>query len=420
MGPLTSNAWYHATALAPLVSSRTPEQMQGVDFGRLAQYVPRICQIITRLVVGGAQRIAVETALFLTRSGWETELWTGSQTGPEGSLADEARARGATLRIVPHLVRELSPCHDLQALLWLQRHLAAGHFDLVHTHSSKAGILGRIAATQAGVPVRVHSAHAWGMTPDTSPATRALYTWLERHAAQRTHAILAVSEAVRDSGLACGIGTPVLYTVIRGGIPIPPPRGARDRAAARALLGIPEAATVLGTVGRLDDAKDPLGALAGLAPLLASLPDTHAVFIGDGKLRAAVEEGIRSAGLAGRVTLAGLRRDAAALMAAFDIFFLCSRWEGFPLVIVEAMACGLPCVAYDVAGVREALQDGVHGFLALPGDVHGWRDGLRRLIASPALRLKMGQAARATAERDFALQRMLADTLQLYERLLSP
>ncbi|MBM3317878.1 MAG: glycosyltransferase [Candidatus Eisenbacteria bacterium] len=381
--------------------------------------MPRVCQLITRLVVGGAQRLALELTADLNERGWQAELWCGPQAGPEGTLSDEARARGVPLRLLPDLRREVSPLRDLRALAALRRELRAGGFDLLHTHSSKAGILGREAAAAAGVPLRVHSVHGWAMTPDTPAPLRRLYASLERRAARRAHALVAVSASVRDAGLALGIGGREQYEVIRGGIRLGPAIDARSRTEARQRLGILAGAVVLGTVGRLDDAKDPLGAFAALAPALRERPELRLVFIGDGRLRAPLERAVSAARLEERVVLAGLRADAAALCHAFDVFFLASRWEGFPLAIVEALAAGLPVVAYDVAGVGEAVEEGVNGRLVAPDDARTWRARLLELAGAPEERERMGRAARAGAIARFDLGRMLAATRELYERLLN-
>lgn len=379
--------------------------------------MPKACHLITRLIVGGAQRLALETAAALARSGWSVELWAGPQTGPEGSLHEEARRRGLLLRAVPDLVREIAPVRDARAYAWLKRELARARFDLVHTHSSKAGILGRHAAFAARVPVRVHSIHGWGTTPDTPPLRRRLFERLERQAARRAHALIAVSEAVRDAGLARGIGEPGLYRVIRGGIALGPPPDGEARRRARSALGLPAEARVAGTIGRLDHAKDPLGALAALAPVLAAEPRARAVFIGDGPLRDAVERAVARGALRDRVILPGRRGDARELAAAFDVFFLASRWEGFPLAVIEAMAAGLPVVSYDVTGVREAVEDGACGHLLAPGDQAGWGERIAELLRDAAARQRLGDAARRRAEREFGLERMLEATRALYDEL---
>lgn len=381
--------------------------------------MPRVCHLITRLIRGGAQRIALETALHARERGWEVELWCGPQAGPEGTLAPEARERGIEPRLFPALRRELAPVQDLAALVALRRALGAGRFDLVHTHSSKAGILGRAAAAGAGVPHRVHSVHGWAMTPATPPWVAETYVRLERRAARQAHALIAVSEAVRDAGLARGIGRPEQYRVIHGGVRLPEPPSPSARARARAELGLPREAFVLGTVGRLDDAKDPLGAFAALAPGLAADPRLHLAFVGDGHLRPRLERAIAAAGLGSRVTLAGLRADAASLCPAFDLFFLASRWEGFPLAVIEALAAGVPVVAYDVAGVREAVREGFNGHLVAAGDERAWSERLLALAGAPDRRAELAARARESVAERFDQDRMLAETLALYGEILA-
>jgi glycosyltransferase involved in cell wall biosynthesis len=244
-----------------------------------------------------------------------------------------------------------------------------------------------------------------------------LFDSLERGAARRAHALIAVSEAVRDAGLARRIGRPEQYRVIRGGIALGVAPDDAARARARAELGIPADALVAGTIGRLDHAKDPLSAIGMLAPILEEEPRGWAVFVGDGPLRERVRRAVAGGAAGERIVLPGRRADARALAAAFDLFFLCSRWEGFPLAVVEAMAAGLPVVAYDVAGVREAVADGVNGYLVAPADRDGWRARVGALLRDDATRRRMGQTGRRRAEREFGVERMLAETRALYDEL---
>jgi glycosyltransferase involved in cell wall biosynthesis len=376
----------------------------------------RVCHLITRLICGGAQRIALETVCFLAAQGWDVELWAGPETGPEGSLWEEASRRGVRLRQVPDLRRAVAPLHDARALAWLTRAFRREAFDLVHTHSSKAGILGRLAAARAGVPLRVHSVHGWAMTPASGAPARMLYTLLERLAARRSHALIAVSAAVRDAGLARGIGLPGDYEVIHGAVSAAPRTDAAERACLRRELGLPLEAVVLGTIGRLDHAKDPLGTWEALSPLVEGDPNLWTVFVGDGPLRDALAGAIARAPGRERVRLAGLKPCAAAFLPAFDLFFLGSRWEGFPLAVLEAMACGLPVVAYRVAGIGEAVLDGETGFLVAPGDGALWRRRAGELAASREMRERFGAAARQRVTERFDLKDMLAGILALYDR----
>ncbi len=382
---------------------------------------PRVCHLITRLILGGAQRIALETAAFLARNDWEVELWAGPETGPEGSLWEEARERGLSVRVVPDLRRAVSPIHDARAYAWLSRAWQAEAFDVVHTHSSKAGIVGRLAGERAGVPLRLHSVHGWAMEPATHPPASWIFTALERRAAHSCDALIAVSQAVRDAGLARGIGAAERYRVIHGAVvPGPEPTPEARRAArleARRELGLPEDATVLGTLGRLDHAKDPLGAWQALEPLLNGDPRCWAVFIGDGPLRDRMADAVARSPSRERVRLAGFRAQGSQLLPALDLFFLASRWEGFPLAVLEAMAAGLPVVSYAVAGVGEAVIDGETGFLAPRGERDLWRRRVKELAEDGALRGALGARGRRLVLERFSLESMLARTLALYETL---
>jgi glycosyltransferase involved in cell wall biosynthesis len=384
---------------------------------RCARQGLRIVHLITRLIVGGAQRLALETAVALQDRGHRVALWTGPQTGPEGSLQEEAAARGLQVVVIPDLVREVAPWRDARAFGQLLRRLRHAECDILHTHSSKAGILGRWAAAAAGVPARVHSIHGWAMTPASSRPVNALYTLLEKLSAPRAQRLIAVSAVVRAAGLARGIGRPEQYAVIHGGICPPRVPTAADRVAARTRLGVPREAIVLGTLGRLDDAKNPVGALETALPLLEEDARRWLVFIGDGHLRPELERRIAAAPQGSRVRLAGLQHGAADLLAGLDVFFLSSLWEGFPLVCLEAMAAQLPIVAYDVGGIREAVRSRTTGYVVPAGHTAAWRDALGRLLREEGTRHQFGLAGRQRLETQYHLDTMIARTIELYDRV---
>ena len=178
----------------------------------------RALQIITRMILGGAQETVMLSSSMLDRHAFDCELLTGPQTGPEGELITDTRARGVTVHIEPSLVREIHPWKDLLAVIRLTRFLRRGRYDVVHTHSSKAGIVGRIAARLAGVPVVVHTAHGWGFHPHQHPLVRGLYVQLERWCAPLCSRLVVVGDPDRLAGLALGIGRPEQYVLIRSGI----------------------------------------------------------------------------------------------------------------------------------------------------------------------------------------------------------
>ncbi len=378
----------------------------------------RILHVITRMIVGGAQENTLLSCALASRPGFHCELLSGVQTGAEGELHSETRARGVVHHLEPSLVREIHPVKDALALARLTRFLRAGRWDVVHTHSSKAGVLGRCAARLAGVPHVVHTVHGWGFHEGQSAAVFRLYVLLERMCAPRTDVLVHVAERDRVLGLRQRIGRPEQYRLIRSGIEIARFRDDRTPpAAARRALGVPEDAFVVGSVGRLVPQKAPLDLVDAFAEVAAAVPRAFLVIVGDGPLRGAVEARAAARGLADRVVLPGIRRDVPALLRAFDVFALSSRWEGLPRVFPQAMAAGLAVVATDVAGAADIVEPGHTGFLVPPGDTRALGHGILRLAGDAALRRRLGAAARDAVEA-FSAERMAGQLEDVYTALV--
>jgi glycosyltransferase involved in cell wall biosynthesis len=379
----------------------------------------RVLQVITRLIVGGAQETAMLIADMLDPAHFSADILSGPQTGSEGSLIEEVRARGIPLTIEPTLVREISPAKDLLALVRLTRFIKRGRHTIVHTNSSKAGILGRWAAWLAGTPVIVHTVHGWGHHDRQHPLMRHALILSEKLTQRITDKLIVVSPRNIEKGLADGIATPGKYVTIRSGIELDRFRKpGRPREAVRAELGIPPEAVVVGTVTRLSPQKGPLDFVAAAMQVAAQRQDAYFVVVGDGPLRADVEAEIAARGLTERTRLTGLRRDVPDLMHSFDVFALTSLWEGLPRVLPQAMAAGLPIVATAVDGNAEAVTDGVNGFLTPPGDAQAMASALLHLLDDPSLAAQMGQAGRIRAA-DFGARKMVSDIAILYEALLA-
>lgn len=384
---------------------------------------PRVAQVITRLILGGAQETVILGAERLGGEGgpFPTVLLAGAETGAEGSLWEDAVLRGVRSEIVPNLVRAVDPVRDLASLRWLIRRFRAAEgpcFDLVHTHSSKAGILGREAARRAGVPRIVHTVHGWSFHERQPVWVRAAYIRLERRAAAYTDRIVCVAQRDVEKGLSAGIGRESQYRVIRSGIESSrylPDRS--RRAEVRAELGIPADAVVVGAVTRLSAQKAP----RDLADLLVGTTQVRegvvGLVVGDGPERAAFEDRLARAPAGHRVLCTGLRHDADRYFSAFDVFVLPSLWEGLPRTLPQAMTAGLPIVCSSVDGNAEAVREGVEGFLVAPGDVAGGIAAILRLVDDPELRRRMGEAGRFRAA-EFDVERMSAQLGELYGQLL--
>jgi glycosyltransferase involved in cell wall biosynthesis len=377
----------------------------------------RVLHVITRMMVGGAQENTLLSCALIDPTLYPSTLLTGPETGLEGSLHEEAAARGVQVIVEPNLVRRISPWHDFLATLRLRRVMRTGRYDIVHTHSSKAGILGRLAARWAGVPVIVHTAHGWGFNDEQPWYVYWLYVVLERVCAPFTGALVVVGAPNRDKGLKLGIGRPDQYRLIRSGIEVQAFRDVRTtRDEARRRLGLPADAFVIGSVGRLEGQKAPLDLLAAFAPVAAEHPEAHLVYVGEGSWRGELEAAIARAGLSGRVHLAGLRRDVPELLRAFDVFALASRWEGLPRVFPQAMAAGLPIVATRVDGAPDAVTPGENGWLVDVGDTAAMAKVLRALADDPAMARRMGAAGRARVD-EFSVERMVDALAELYDTL---
>lgn len=379
-----------------------------------------VLHIITRLIVGGAQENTMYTAALLDPARYRVAVLCGPQTGAEGSLIEEVRARGVPLTIEPNLVREVSPLNDLVAVWKLYRLMRRERYTIVHTHSSKAGVLGRLAAKLAGVPVIVHTVHGWSFHDHMPTWRKTLYVTLEKFAAVLTDAMIVVAAPDIDKGLREGIGKPGDYHIIRSAIPLDEFDPARvDPQAVRRELGIPLDAPVLGNVGRFSPQKNPLDWVRVAARVARELPECRFLLVGDGPLRPEVEAALAEFGIADRTILTGLRRDVPNLLAVMDVFLLTSLWEGLPRVIPQSLAMRVPVVANRADGTVEAITHGETGYLCAPGDLDVLAAHCLELLRDPVARHVMGERGREFALREFDVHAMVRDIETLYEKLLA-
>ena len=380
----------------------------------------RVAHVITRLIVGGAQENTLASVIELRRRGrFDADLILGPTYGPEGSLVPRARERGVAPRLVRSLRREVNPVLDPVALAALAGVFRQGRYDLVHTHSSKAGVLGRVAARLARVPVVVHTVHGWGFNDRQRPLVHRSFAALERWCAGFTDALVTVTPRDAEVGLTLGIGEPAQYTTIRSGIDIAHfGTPARSRAETRAELGLGEHHRVAVSVMRLVPQKAPLDVIDAAGRLVRDVPDARFLIVGDGPLRESVEARCRTLEIRERVVFTGLRPDVPDLLAASDVLALASLWEGLPRVIPQAMAAGLPVVATAVGGNAEAVVDGVTGLLVPPRDPAALGAALAALLADPDRARALGAAGRARVD-EFSVHRMVDDIEALYETCLA-
>ena len=374
----------------------------------------RVCHIITLLELGGAQQNTLYTAAHLDRRRFEVSL----VAGPGGILDAEAEAIDRMkIHWIPELVREVNPVKDVVALMRLVALLRRLHPDLVHTHSSKAGILGRWAAHLAGVGVVVHTVHGFGFHSRMPSLTRGWFSTLEAWTAPITTRFLAVSRANLQDAARLGLFTPQRASLIRSGVELSSFRNGAKAGSLRSELRIPADAPVVGMVACLKPQKAPIDFVKVAEAVSRKVEGAHFLLVGDGELRPAVEEEVARRSLADRFHLLGWRRDIPSLFKNLDLLALTSLWEGLPRVVPEAMAASLPVVATRVDGTPEAVVEGETGFLVEPGDVQGMAEKIAWLLEHSDEARSMGSKGRERVE-EFDIDRMVRRQEALYEELL--
>lgn len=363
----------------------------------------RIAFIITRGDdIGGAQIHVRDLSVALRSAGHDAVVLAGTN----GVLQEDLKARGVPFYFLDHLARKVNPINDVRCLSELRSLLAEIQPDIISTHSTKAGFLGRTAGRMLGIPT-LFTAHGWGFT-NGRPPLQALAFWAIERATQAWAAqIITVCESDRTAAIRTHLAPRDRLVTIHNAMP-----DVID--ALRADPGV--SPPVLKMVARLSHWKDHrtlLDALSGLTQL-----DWRLELVGNGPLRGQLEEQVDFLDIADRVTFLGFRRDVSEQLADAQVFLLISKWEGFPRSILEAMRAGLPVVASEVGGVHESVLDGTTGFIIPPGDSLHLRECLSRLITSPDLRIRMGRAGRARYEDMFTFDRLVERTVNIYESVL--
>ncbi|MFL6074066.1 MAG: glycosyltransferase [Mycobacteriales bacterium] len=394
----------------------------------------RVATVITRLSAG-AGGVALRGALALDPDRYEQTIVTGgaSMTGeareavetlltgpdavkdaPAGDLLAEAYAAGLEVARVPALVPQIAPLRDRAALGTLTDFLAAGRYDVVHTHSAKAGALGRLAAHRAGVGRIVHTYHGFPFHEFQPWWRRTLYIRIERRLSRYTHAYLAVGTAVAAEAIRRGLAGPDRIRTIPPAVDtISYPPGNAARGQARRRLGLPPGIRLVGTVGRVDYQKAPELWVDGLA---AAGGDAWGLWIGDGPQRQKLQARVHRRGLENRFVWLGHRDDVAELLPAFDVFALASRYEGLPCVLVEAMSAGVPVVATAVNAVPDLVVPGETGLLVPPARPDLFGTAVRHLLDEPAEAARMAAAARARLGDRFSPEALATVLDQTYRR----
>ena len=375
----------------------------------------KVAHVVTRLDFGGAQQNTLATVRGLDPHRFDVLLVCG-----EGGYFDAEVRVDKNIKAVflDSLVREVSPLRDLLAFLELWKVFQSERPSVVHTHSSKAGILGRLAAALAGVPVIVHTYHGFGFHDGQNPIVKGIYVFLERLCARFTTRLVYVSRANAEYAERQGLGPAKDATIIRSGVRLADFPARVDGAKLKMSAGIGMHKPVVVSIGNLKPQKNAGDFVAAAAKVSEKFPEARFVFIGDGPQRRSLEAKAFALGLEGKIMFLGWRRDGAQWLAASDAFAMTSLWEGLPRALVEALRSGLPAVCYATDGVVDVLRDGENGFLVPPGDVDAFADRLERLLGDADLRRRLGAAAAASIGPEFDIDAMVRAQESLYESLL--
>ena len=374
-----------------------------------------LAYVITKLELGGAQKQLLSLISNLDKQKYNVFLFTAK----EGLLIPEASLiNGVIFKKSKFLERLINPLKDILALGEIYCFLKKHRIQIVHTHSSKAGILGRLAAKLAKTTVIIHTVHGWSFNGYQSAIIKALYVFLEKICATFTSKIIVVSEFDKDKGLKSLIGCEKQYCLIRYGLDPGSFKDVGKRHELRKFLGVSDADLTVGMVACFKPQKAPLDFIELASLVKKNFPNVKFVLVGDGQLRKKIEVRIKQLKLEGCIILMGWRNDIPRILSGLDVLVLTSLWEGLPIVVLEAIAAGVALLATDTGGIKEVVINGKTGYLAAPHDIRGMQDRLGELLSSAKKREEFVRQARLVIEaEEFLLDSMFKNTNQLYSNL---
>jgi len=381
----------------------------------------RVLHIITRLIVGGAQENTLLSVEGLDKlSEYEVTLATGIDNGPEGDLLERAR-RTTRLIVIPELGRSINPFADLKAFWKLYRLIGNGRYHIVHTHSSKAGVLGRIAAKLAGTPIIVHTLHSLVFHEYQPWVVNRLWRAVKKLCAPMTDHFISVSEIISQKAIAAGIDRSEKFTTVYSGMELDWfLKAEADPIAVRREFGIPDDALVVGKIARLFPLKGHDQLMDAAPAIVKRHPDVRFFLVGDGVLYDHLRKRALDAGILNNFVFAGLipRERIPEMLSVMDVLVHTSLREGLARVLPQALAMGKPCVSFDIDGAPEVVIPDETGYLVRPGDSVGLADAIARLLDDPELRTRMGAAGRRKVDPAFRAETMVNEISKVYKKLV--
>jgi glycosyltransferase involved in cell wall biosynthesis len=388
----------------------------------------KVLHTITRFDQGGSAQATFLTLLGLKKQNFEPALLTGLPL--ESQMKDKElkvtenniqQLKSENIKVIqsPFLVRRINIIKDFEALIDMWRIVKKYNPLIVHTHSSKAGFLGRLAAKLAGVPILVHSPHGHVFVGYFGPIKTKIFIILERLASRITDKIVALTQREKEAHVRLRIGSEDTFVVIHSGVELnkfqemPLVEGQY----VRRKLGLPENALIIGTSGRLEPVKGPEFLMAAATSIISQFPNTFFLLAGDGSLRQDLEKKALDFGIEKNIVFLGWREDIAKIISIFDVFCLPSLNEGMGRVLVEAMALGKPIVASNAGGIPDLITHGKNGFLVPPKNSKELAKYIQILLEDKEKRVKMGLAGKKMA-LNFSKEIMVSKTVELYQHLM--
>jgi len=382
----------------------------------------RVAHIITRMIIGGAQENTLYNCEDLIRLfGDDVLLITGPALGPEGDLLQQGRGGNVPIRLVPSLRRAIDPRRDPASYLALKQVLREFRPEVVHTHSAKAGFLGRLAAWSLGVPAVIHTVHGAPFHPYQNAASRAIFRWCERYAAGQCHKLISVADAMTELMVEAGVAPREKFVTIYSGMDVEPLlRADEHRDEMRDKLGYDPQHIVVGKIARLFHLKGHADLICAAGDVVKANANVRFLLIGDGILREQLQAQIDAAGLTRHFQFAGLvpPDQIPRYLGALDMLVHVSLREGLPRALPQALIAGKPVVAYDIDGAREVAIDGQTGFL-VPPQSEALIQPLIKLANDAALRARLGQTGRERFTEQFRHEHMTRQIRKLYEQVLA-
>ncbi len=374
----------------------------------------RVCHVITKPELGGAQLSTLNILSGLPRDRYDISVITS----PKGMLSAEFRAlKDAKAFFSPFLTRPVNLLYDILAFIHIFLIYRCNKYAIVHTHSSKAGIIGRLAACLAGVPVIMHTVHGWSFNDCQHRVIKQLFMSLERTMAGFTTKIICVSKKDMETGLKYKIAGPDKFVLIKYGIPIAEfRRSSADPLVKKKELGITNDGPVIGMIACLKPQKSPLDYVKACIKIYEKMPDANFLLVGDGALRSKCEKVLAPTPLNGRFIFTGWRRDVSEILDIMDVAVLTSKWEGMPISIIEALCKGCPVVATNIGGTGELISDGVTGYVTWPGTYEETAEKVLRILRDPVSFNNMKAQASLSIDESFGVDRMVSEIENLYRR----